>query len=194
MQRNDGDNEEASVADKENTSGEGKENPYLGVPPVEPKPATPKRSAASKAESAPASTPIPPMVDLTGNGGSARPDPYASASAMPPMPPNPYVQASQQYASASQPYGAGYTPRPSSGLSITSMVLGIVGIVLCCFGGVFFSIAAIITGHIAQKSQHWARGFWLTGLITGYSGIALGVLAIIYYVGSFMTSYSNYNY
>jgi hypothetical protein len=177
------------VADKENTSDKGKENPYLAVPPVEPKPATPKRSAAAKSD-APASTPIPPMVDLTGNagGGSARPDPYASAPVTSPTPPNPYVQGSQSYA-----YGSTYTPRPASGLSITSMVLGIVGIVLCCVGGAFFSVAAVITGHIAQRSQPWARGFWITGLITGYSGIALGVIAILYYVGVFVSGYATYN-
>jgi hypothetical protein len=55
------------------------------------------------------------------------------------------------------------------------MVLGIAGI----FFGLLLSIAAVITGHMAQKSQPHARPFWLTGIITGYIGIGLGIITTI---------------
>jgi hypothetical protein len=61
------------------------------------------------------------------------------------------------------------------------MVLGIVG-VFFSFGygfGLFPSIAAIITGHLARKRQPYARGYWLAGLICGYVGLGISVLWII---------------
>ena len=73
---------------------------------------------------------------------------------------------------------AAYSPAPvgpPQGLAITSMVLGIVGLFL----GILLSIAAVITGHMAQKQQPHARPFWLTGLITGYIGILLGLIAVV---------------
>ncbi len=56
------------------------------------------------------------------------------------------------------------------------MVLGIIGLL---FLGILASIPAVITGHMAQKRQPYARGYWLTGLITGYIGILIGVVLLI---------------
>jgi hypothetical protein len=50
------------------------------------------------------------------------------------------------------------------------MVCGIVGIVLFAF---LPALAAVIIGHIASRKQPWARGFWITGLITGYIGTVI---------------------
>jgi hypothetical protein len=188
------------VAEKKKDGDAGNDNPYLAVPPIEPTPATPKKRAAPKAESAPSSQPIPPMVDLTGHGGdapprpdtyvgsstAARPDPYASAPA---YPVNPYAQNPSGYA-----YGAPPQATRPQGLAIASMSVGIASVVLCCFGGLFLGIPAVILGHIAQRKQPWARGFWLTGLITGYVGVGIGILGIIYYVAVFAMSFANYSY
>jgi hypothetical protein len=58
------------------------------------------------------------------------------------------------------------------------MILGIAGVVLGFFGfGFLPALAAVITGHMAQKRQPYARPFWLTGIITGYVGIGLGIIA-----------------
>ena len=57
------------------------------------------------------------------------------------------------------------------------------------------ALAAVITGHLAQKRQPYARGFWMTGLITGYIGLALCVLVLIFFIviiAAFGTSYSRY--
>jgi hypothetical protein len=89
--------------------------------------------------------------------------------------PQPY--SANGYASPAYPayYGA---PVPPRGLSITSMILGIVGVLgITAYGlGIFPAIAAVITGHIAQKKQPYAKGFWLTGIITGYVSIVLSLL------------------
>ena len=75
------------------------------------------------------------------------------------------------------------------------MVLGIAGL----FVGLLVSIAAVITGHMAQKSQPSAKAFWLTGIITGYIGIGLGVLVTIAIIAWFVIIFSvaassSYNY
>jgi len=136
--------------------------PPPAVPPVESAPKTP---AAKKtpAAAAPASGVVSPPAPAA----SVVPPPA------PPAPANPYAQPT--YAPQS------YTPPPAGpaqGLSITSMILGIAGI----FFGILFSIAAVITGHMGQKSQPYAKPFWLTGIITGYVGIGIGLLVIVGFI------------
>ncbi|MCU1440814.1 MAG: hypothetical protein JWP85_1811 [Rhodoglobus sp.] len=157
--------------------------PGSGVPPVEPPPATPPAPADTPAAPSPAVPPTPP-------------DPYASPAApapgnSQPAPgqPAPYGHPAPGAAAAppgQQPYGQspygqpGYTPPPAGpaqGLSIASMILGIGGLVLSLFGlGLLAAIAAVITGHMAQKRQPWAKAFWMTGIITGYVGLAISVV------------------
>ena len=63
------------------------------------------------------------------------------------------------------------------------MAAGIGGLLLGFAGWGFLpALAAVITGHMAQKRQPWAKGFWLTGLITGYIGLAFSVLVILFFV------------
>jgi hypothetical protein len=61
-----------------------------------------------------------------------------------------------------------YVQSSTNGLAVTSMVLGIVG--LLSFG--FVSIGAIITGHLALAGQKakdgFGRGQAIAGLIMGY--------------------------
>ena len=57
------------------------------------------------------------------------------------------------------------------------MVCGIVGLVLSFFlFGFLPALAAVILGHIGMKKEPTAKGFSLTGLITGYAGLALSLL------------------
>jgi hypothetical protein len=65
------------------------------------------------------------------------------------------------------------------------MVIGIFSIVLVGWG-LLPAIAAIIIGHIAQKKQPYARPFWLTGLITGYIGAAIGLIVTIIVIFGFV--------
>ena len=88
------------------------------------------------------------------------------------MPPAPQAPAAPAYGAP----GYAYTPPPAGppqGLSITSMILGIAGL----FFGFLVSIAAVITAHMAQKSQPYAKPFWLTDRSPcGRSGSGSGVV------------------
>jgi len=119
------------------------------VPPVPPAPVTP-----------PAASPYAPPAD-------------AAAPSYPTAPPT-YTPASPQAPYGQAPY-VGSPAGPPRGLSITSMILGIVGILFGGFG-LLISIAAVITGHLGQRRQPYAKPFWLTGIITGYVGILIGLV------------------
>ena len=129
------------------------------------------------ADSLPPVEPTPIVAAPDTSAQSAPADPYAaSAAAPPPAAPPPYSPYAQPAA-----YGQGYglTPQPT-GLSVASMVLGIVGVVGSLFYGLglFPSIAAVITGHLGRKRQPWAKGMSLAGLIMGYIGIAFSIIGI----------------
>lgn len=140
-------------------------------PDVPPIPLPPESAAAPIP--APEPAPAPPA------------SPYATAPQAP-VPPAPYGQAGYQQpagygqqpaAYGQQPYGAYQTPTPPQGISIAALITGIAGLI----GVPFASIAGVVLGHIGQKKQPWAKGFWLTGLITGYVGVAFWALIIIFY-------------
>ena len=69
-------------------------------------------------------------------------------------------------------------PQPTSSLSITSMVMGVLGWVLIPVVG---GIIAVITGHMAKKEIKQSSGLLggdgiaTAGLILGYSNLALGL-------------------
>jgi hypothetical protein len=116
--------------------------------------------------------------------------PASSETSAAPVP-NPYMAPAQQPVYYVQPGYAPAAPGPARGLSIASMVLGIASVTICCWLGPL-GLAAVITGHIAQKKQPWARPMWLTGLITGYVAFGVNslywlfqvVLTIILLIGS----------
>jgi len=169
------------------------EVPPVPVPPVEPTPRAPraKKPAAAKEEPA-AATVIPPIVDLAGAPSAA-----PTAPPVQPEQPNPYVQpnpyaqptaapsAPPAYAAQPQYYGGPVLPKT---LSIVSMILGIAGVL---FLGPLGGIPAVITGHMAQKQQPYAKGFWITGLITGYIAILWGLLVIVIVIGIFAAAASD---
>jgi len=70
------------------------------------------------------------------------------------------------------------TPAPTSSLSITSLIMGIVGWVLIPIVG---GIIAVITGHMAKKEIRESNGLLsgdglaTAGLVLGYSNLALGL-------------------
>lgn len=81
---------------------------------------------------------------------------------------------------------SGSAPQPkNSGLAISSLVLGILGLVLLlvCIGPLF-AIPAVICGHMAHSRINRSagalvgQGMALAGLITGYLSIALSIFLI----------------
>lgn len=86
-------------------------------------------------------------------------------------------QYNQQY---SGPYGQPYAGMPvqPKGLSIASLCCGIA--VYVGFGFILLpQIAAVILGHMALRREPSGRGFAIAGLVMGYIGLALTVLALI---------------
>ena len=111
--------------------------------------------------------------------GPGQPSPYATQGAQP----QPYPSPSTAYA----PVAAG----PAQTLSIIAMIAGIVG-VLGAFAGIGFlpAVAGVIMGHIAQKRQPWAKGFWVTALVTGYVGVAISVVIGLFALIIFLVAMS----
>jgi hypothetical protein len=112
-------------------------------------------------------------------------NPDRSANDFPPAPGQPSYPAAPAAGSGS-PYAAPYQPgqggAPKKGLAITSMVLGIVSVVLCLplwFLTFFVGLAGLITGILARKRNPEAKGFWLTGIITSIVGIVLSAIIAI---------------
>jgi hypothetical protein len=81
-------------------------------------------------------------------------------------------------------------PHPASTspiLSIIAMVAGILGLLIGFIGwGLLFAVGAVVLGHLGQRREREARGFWLTGLITGYIGIALNLIVIVIAILAFL--------
>ncbi|WP_411700362.1 DUF4190 domain-containing protein [Conyzicola sp.] len=130
--------------------------------------------------------PVPPAPPASANPPAASPAAPAYSAAPP------------AYSAAPPTYTPGapqnpYTPGvvgPPRGLSVTSMVLGIVGILFGGFG-LLISIAAVITGHMAQRRQPYAKPFWLTGIITGYVGILIGLVVSAFIIFAIILAMSD---
>lgn len=95
-----------------------------------------------------------------------------------------YPKPTHQPMNGTPPPVANVQPK-TSGLAVTSLVLGILGLVLLlgCIG-VLIAIPAVICGHIAQSRIKRSAGLLsgsgmaLAGLITGYISIALGIFLV----------------
>jgi hypothetical protein len=102
-------------------------------------------------------------------------------STTPPPPPPPWQSTGQPYA---------YQPPPqTSGTAITSLVLGIVGIIFC---PLVASIPAIVLGRSAMKEidasegRIGGRGLAQGGFITGIIGTVLGTVATLAVLAVFL--------
>jgi hypothetical protein len=81
-------------------------------------------------------------------------------------------------------------------LSIISLITGIIGLLSSwAIWGLIFSIAAIVLGFLGKSKEPAAKGFWLTGIITGFVGVAEAVIVIIIAIILFATvaSVGTYN-
>lgn len=108
---------------------------------------------------------VPEFQSLNQTGAA---DPYGSPQSQP-------VQPGQT------PYTA---PIPTDGLSIASLVCGILAIISCYIWGLF-GLPAVICGHMSLKkiknsaTPIQGKGMALAGLICGYIGIVIQIVAII---------------
>ena len=97
---------------------------------------------------------------------------------------NPYDSPQQQGTTLGPTYSS--QQPPSNGLAVTSMILGIVGIVsdCCCWPlGAALGIAAIITGVIGlnkvKDGTGGGKGMAMAGVICGIAAILLGIASLI---------------
>ena len=75
-------------------------------------------------------------------------------------------------------------------MSVTSLVLGIVGVVfafLFSIVGVIAGIIAVVFGFLGRSRESFARGYWLTGLILGFVAIVLGIIFAV--LGAIMAAH-----
>ena len=127
----------------------------------------------SAARDAVPAIPTPPVRPAT----PASSNPYAKAASS-----NPYAAPAPGTTSAAALAG--------KGLSVTSMILGCIGVVLTIvYLGFFPALAAVITGHMAQRRQPAAKAFWITGLITGYLSLVISTILVVWIVAIFVQSY-----
>lgn len=89
-----------------------------------------------------------------------------------------------QYGAPVPPQGG--LPPKTSGKAIASLVTGLVGLLtICCGFLVVTSIVALVLGFLARKDiaaangQLKGDGMALTGIITGFVGIAMVIVTII---------------
>lgn len=98
---------------------------------------------------------------------------------------------------------AAMTTTPSNGAAITAMILGIVAVaigiwMLIPFIGIVFAmlafvpvVLAVVFGHVGlnrSKQTGAGRGIALTGMILGYSTLALMVVVTVFWVSIGLTS------
>lgn len=77
-----------------------------------------------------------------------------------------------------------YFDESKKGLSIASLVLGILGILLSCTPvGIIGSILAVIFGGICLNKKQGVKGLAITGLVLGIISLALWLILIIMGVG-----------
>ena len=132
-----------------------------------------------------------------GEGGAVPPN---SAPVPPPAPaygaPTPPAPA---YGAPTPPaYGApaagSYTGAPGAKkqvMSIIAMIAGILGVlgsgiafipVAGTIMGLLFPVAAVVLGFLGKKKEPLAKGFWMTGIITGFIGVVLVIVFTIAFV------------
>jgi len=146
-------------------------SPFLQAPAVEDPGLTPFQEAAT-------------MIQPGFSSQFETPPAAPVAEWTPPPAPEPSWQ-NQQIGSNTpfQPPPAGAAGENKT-LAIVSLVLGILGVTICC-GALIPSIAALITGFMARgkaasdPDQYGGAGLALGGMITGGLGLVLGIVVII---------------
>ena len=83
------------------------------------------------------------------------------------------------YNAAQNPYASSgnammQPPKKGCGLGVTSLVLGILSLTLCCVGGTLFGLAAIIFGIVSLCKKESKYGLGIAGIVTGVLGFLVG--------------------
>lgn len=176
---------------------------YPGAPVPPQQPAYPAAAPAPQAPVPPAPAypgatpqqPAAPQQPAYPAPAAQQPAAPAYPGAAPAAPGYPAPSYAQPYA---QPYAA---PLKSNGLAIASMICGIASVVFCWLYLIVplgLGIAAVVMGHISLKkikndSALGGKPLAITGLITGYVGIALSVIIGAFLIIGLIFLSSSYN-
>jgi hypothetical protein len=96
---------------------------------------------------------------------------------------------------ATPAYGGAPAPQKTPVLSIISLVGGVLGILTGFFGwGLLFSIAGVVLGFFGRSREPQAKGLWLTGLITGFVGIAINAIVLVIAIIALVVAFSSSSY
>jgi len=113
----------------------------------------------------------------------------SAAAPAPAAPPIPEIAAAPTIPAYTAPAATATTTAvaapKTSGFAITSLVLSVVGLFCCTL--LVFNIGGIVFGHLAlnqikKNPAIGGRGLAIAGLIVGYLGLILGIVAAIYYI------------
>ncbi len=151
-------------------------------PPTTPPTTPPAPPAPPPAPTYDAPTPPAPAY-------GAPPTPPAYGAPTPPPPPA-YGAPPPAYGAPAYgaPAAAPYTGAPAAKkqvLSIISMIAGILGVLGSGIAtipiagfvmGLVLPAAAVVLGFLGKKKEPQAKGFWMTGIITGFVGVLLVLL------------------
>ena len=72
--------------------------------------------------------------------------------------------------------------KPISALAVTSLVLGILSLTLCCCIGWLPGIIGAILGIVAIAKDQGGKGLAVGGVITSVLGLIIGILLTVYSV------------
>ena len=133
----------------------------------------------------PGRTPGTPPVGPPTGAGYPPPASYPQA-AYPPPPPGGYPPPGDY----PQPGYPGYgPPRPSSGLAVAALVVGIIGVLtsFVVLGGVL-GIVALVLGIIglgkARRGLASGRGMAITGIVLGVLAILIAAAALAFFISN----------
>ena len=141
-------------------------------------PSTPDEQAAAAAAAEVPAAPAAPAAEVpAAPAAPAAPEYVAPAATAAPGYTAPAAPAAPgQYAPA-----GGYAPAApvKQTLSLIGFIAGLAGLLFALFGGwgLLFSIAAVVLSMMGKKRELQApKWMWLTGIITGWVGIALNLI------------------
>lgn len=114
---------------------------------------------------------------------------YENQAPVEPVAPQEYipqpVQAEPMYNGVPQgdvqPMPAQPAKKETNGLSIASLVTGILSVTCCCGSilGIILSIVAIVLGAISKKQQKENNTMALVGIILGAVGIVIAIVCLV---------------
>lgn len=87
-----------------------------------------------------------------------------------------------------------YIEMRSAGMSIASMIMGIVGLVMSCcvYPAIIFGSLAIIFALLSRGGEMTTNGYAKAGMILGIIGIVCGILFMVYSLFTVLTQFGGF--